>query len=239
MYNREIDGQVYTFGVSGKLWRDALLMYDHQTRSLWSHITGQAVEGTCQGKQLKILVSMPKITWQVWKTNYPETKVLSVAYNPNHPGQQREDEVQDRYRQYHLSSRTGISKIEYNDFRLRNKEQIVGARIDDHYRAYPFSAFEGKAVINDTIDQTPVLVFHHNDSGATAVFLSLLETEKLTFVDHTDYLVRDEQTETLWNLITGTAIEGRLKGKKLKRYPAINVYWFAWARYHPDTTVYR
>ena len=148
MYNREIDGQVYTFGVSGKLWRDALLMYDHQTRSLWSHITGQAVEGTCQGKQLKILVSMPKITWQVWKTNYPETKVLSVAYNPNHPGQQREDEVQDRYRQYHRSSRTGISKIEYNDFRLRNKEQIVGARIDDHYRAYPFSAFEGKADLN-------------------------------------------------------------------------------------------
>ncbi len=98
MYNREIDGQVYTFGVSGKLWRDALLMYDHQTRSLWSHITGQAVEGTCQGKQLKILISMPKITWQVWKTNYPETKVLSVAYNPNHPGQQREDEIQDRYR---------------------------------------------------------------------------------------------------------------------------------------------
>ena len=182
---------------------------------------------------------MPKITWQVWKTNYPETKVLSAAYNPNQPGQQREDEVQDRYRPYHRSSRTGISKIEYNDFRLRNKEQIVGARIDDHYRAYPFSAFEGKAVINDTIDQTPVLVFHHNDSGATAVFLSLLETEKLTFVDHTDYLVRDEQTETLWNLITGTAVKGRLKGKKLKRYPAINVYWFAWARYHPDTTVYR
>ena len=79
MYSREIDGQVYTFGVSGKLWRDALLMYDHQTRSLLSHITVQAVEGTCQGKQLKILVSMPKITWQVWKTNYPETKVLSVA----------------------------------------------------------------------------------------------------------------------------------------------------------------
>ena len=61
MSGREIDGLTYTFGVSGKLWRDALLMYDHQTRSLWSHITGQAVKGASQGKQLQVLVSMPKI----------------------------------------------------------------------------------------------------------------------------------------------------------------------------------
>ena len=53
MYSREIDGQVYTFGVSGKLWRDALLMYDHQTRSLWSHITGQAVERYLPGKTVE------------------------------------------------------------------------------------------------------------------------------------------------------------------------------------------
>ena len=54
MYGREIDGLTYTFGVSGKLWRGALLMYDHQTRSLWSHITGQAVKGASQRKQLQV-----------------------------------------------------------------------------------------------------------------------------------------------------------------------------------------
>jgi uncharacterized protein (DUF3820 family) len=34
------------------------------------------------------------------------------------------------------------------------------------------------------------------------------------------------------------AMEGKLKGRTLERLPAMNIYWFAWARYHPETTVY-
>jgi hypothetical protein len=34
------------------------------------------------------------------------------------------------------------------------------------------------------------------------------------------------------------ATEGKLKGKELERLPAMNIYWFAWARYHPETTIY-
>ena len=104
-------------------------MYDHQTRSLWSHITGQAVKGASQGKQLQVLVSMPKIAWQLWKENCPETKVLSVANNTDSPGQHRENEVQDRYQQYDQSSSAGVSQTQYTDSRLKNKEQVVGIRI--------------------------------------------------------------------------------------------------------------
>ena len=213
-------------------------MYDHQTRSLWSHITGQAVKGASQGKQLQVLVSMPKIAWRLWKENCPETKVLSVANNTDSSGQHRENEVQDRYQQYHQSSSAGVSQTQYTESRLKNKEQVVGIRINEDYRAYPFFAFKEKSVINDVVDQTPILVFHHQDSGATAVFLSRFETKQLTCAEHSGYLVKDHQSQTLWNLITGTAIEGELKGTKLVRYPAINVYWFAWARYHPETTIY-
>jgi hypothetical protein len=34
VYARQVEGTVYTFGVSGKLIRNAMVMYDHQTRSL-------------------------------------------------------------------------------------------------------------------------------------------------------------------------------------------------------------
>ena len=87
MYSRELDGKTYTFGVSGKLWRDALVMYDHQTRTLWSHITGEAIEGALKGKRLTVLSSMPRIAWKEWKQHYPETKVLSVSYGPRHQEQ--------------------------------------------------------------------------------------------------------------------------------------------------------
>ena len=45
MYARPTDdeGRPLTFGVSGKLWRDALVMFDRQTGSLWSQISGDAI----------------------------------------------------------------------------------------------------------------------------------------------------------------------------------------------------
>ena len=139
--------------------------------------------------------------------------MLSVANNTDSPGQHRENEVQDRYQQYDQSSSAGVSQTQYTDSRLKNKEQVVGIRINEDYRAYPFFAFKEKSVINDVVDQTPILVFHHHDSGVTAVFLSRLETKQLTFVELSDHLVKDHQSQTVWNLITGTAIEGELKGK--------------------------
>ena len=39
-------------------------------------------------------------------------------------------------------------------------------------------------------------------------------------------------------MITGEATEGKLNGKTLERIPTMNIYWFAWGRYHPETTVH-
>ncbi|NIO03067.1 MAG: DUF3179 domain-containing protein [Proteobacteria bacterium] len=36
VYTRKIDDQIYTFGVSGRLHRSNVLLYGHQTESLWS-----------------------------------------------------------------------------------------------------------------------------------------------------------------------------------------------------------
>jgi len=235
VYSRELDGQTYTFGVSGKLWRDALLMYDHQTRTLWSHITGEAVQGQPKGKQLKMLAAIPRIAWKDWKFNYPETKVLSV---PFHPERRREDQRQDTYAMYHAGLDTGISPTRYTDNRLRNKELVVGTRVNEHYRVYPFTAFAKKSIFNDEVDSVSVLAFHDKDSNATAVFLRTVEGQTLAFEKARGYSVKDTTTGTTWNLVTGMATEGKLRGKELERLPAMNIYWFAWARYHPETTIY-
>ena len=42
VYAREVNGEELTFGVSGLLLRDALVMFDHQTDSLWSQFIGKA-----------------------------------------------------------------------------------------------------------------------------------------------------------------------------------------------------
>ena len=239
MYSRELDGKTYTFGVSGKLFRDALLMYDHQTRTLWSHITGEAVQGELKGKRLKMLAGTPRITWKDWKRNQPLTKVLSVANDFRGPERGIQDIRTDNYAMYHASSDAGISGTQYTDDRLMNKELVVGVRINESYRAYPFTTFKKKSIINDEVGDVPVLAFHDLDSNATAVFLRVVDEQTLRFEPARGYFVKDVTTKTTWNLITGMATKGKLKGHTLERLPAMNIYWFAWARYHPETTVYK
>mgnify|MGYP001820455158 CR=1 FL=1 len=45
VYEREIDGRVLDFGVSGLLYNSSLVMYDRQTETLWSHFTGEPLHG--------------------------------------------------------------------------------------------------------------------------------------------------------------------------------------------------
>lgn len=58
MYAREVEGRTLTFGVSGKLILNALVMYDRQTDSLWSQFLGVAVQGPLAGTKLEVLPSV-------------------------------------------------------------------------------------------------------------------------------------------------------------------------------------
>ena len=214
-------------------------MYDHQTRSIWSHITGEAIRGPLKGKQLKPLASMPQIAWKAWQLNYPKTEVLSV---PTRSGM-RENQSQDVYADYHASQRAGVSGMEYTGDRLPNKTLVVGVQVETkeggtQFRAYPLTHFTETAVINDTLGEVPLLIFHDKTSFATAVFKRNVAADARTFMPQDRYFVEDS-TETRWNLVTGEAISGKDEGKRLERLPAVNIYWFAWARYYPETSIYR
>ena len=57
MYAREVDGEEYTFGVSGKLIMNGLVLYDRETNTHWSHLPGVAVDGALENAQLDYLPS--------------------------------------------------------------------------------------------------------------------------------------------------------------------------------------
>ncbi len=44
-FDRVVDGRELTFGVSGMLFHDNLVMYDYQTNTLWSQLLGQSLRG--------------------------------------------------------------------------------------------------------------------------------------------------------------------------------------------------
>ncbi len=84
-YDPIIEGKRYTFGVSGKLYKSNVLLYDHQTESLWSQILTEAVTGPKTGTDLKTF-PVVETTWRSWKKQHPDTLVLSLntGYSRNY-----------------------------------------------------------------------------------------------------------------------------------------------------------
>jgi len=96
-----INGRQLIFGVSGLLYRRNLVLYDVETGSLWSQLLSEAVAGPLAGKEMKVL-PVEHSAWGVWKTRYPDTRVLSFA-----TGGQR-DYRQDPYSSYLISRKPAL-----------------------------------------------------------------------------------------------------------------------------------
>jgi len=72
---RFADGSETVFGVSGRLWRDDLVLYDERTESLWSQLLAAAIRGPLTGDRLT-LVASSLTTWGAWRRRHPDTQVL-------------------------------------------------------------------------------------------------------------------------------------------------------------------
>ena len=150
MYDRRIAGKELTFGVSGKLHANSLIMYDHQTDSLWSHLVGAAVTGPLKGEKLKPLQSM-FTQWNTWRTSYPDSRVLNS-------GRSSIFALRDPYESYYRSPDTGIIPTRLSDKRIYPKEYVLGLVLNDKARAYPFSVLSRHEIVNDKVGGIPIAV---------------------------------------------------------------------------------
>jgi hypothetical protein len=229
VYAREIDGREFSFGVSGKLIRNVLVMYDRQTESYWSQLLGESVEGEMIGTKLDFLPSW-MMNWEAWKGIHPDTVAL-------HKGGMRGG--RDTYESYYRSSSAGVIGETLFDDRLYTKEFVVGVEIGSASIAYPFSALNDEPIVNDTVEGTDLLVVFDKESAASAVFSRKLGEQTLTFTsDSSDRIMVDEETESRWDSLSGLAISGPLAGGQLERIKSTTSFWFGWKDFHPDTAVY-
>lgn len=239
VYIRErVNDEPIEFGVSGKLWMNALLMYDRQTHSLWSHITGEAIAGILKGKILKRVPST-HATWGEWKQANPSTLLLSKG------GLWGRKYDTDPYQDYYADDkRIGMVPLKHPDKRISPKERVVGIMIGPEARAYPFSSLERFPVVNDTLYDRGIVVVFSSKSKTATVFDRRLGNKILTFKEKKtsasgELLITDNETASVWRGLNGEAVEGELKGQKLEQMPNMVSFWFAWKDYFPDTTIFQ
>ena len=128
MYDRNLDGQKLSFGVSGKLWKNVLIMYDRQTDTLWSHLTGEGLIGPLKGKRLGTFPAA-MMRYSEWTQLYPDTLVLKKKLK-GMGGSVFRSSSRDPYEGYYYSSQTGVIPEKYRDNRLHPKTLVVALTLD-------------------------------------------------------------------------------------------------------------
>ena len=211
---------------------NALVMYDHQTKSLWSQFLGQAVRGEFEGTKLEFVPAL-MTEWATWLELHPDTKALDkggrMAYDP--------------YTSYYRSGQAGVLGETVRDDRLPTKEFVIGLENDGEAIAYPYRVLSETPVINDTFQDVPIVVVLDPESVTGVVFHREVEGQILTFEVAEDQgtgslEIVDQETGSRWVALTGKAVEGPLVGGELQRFRAHLAFWFSWKDYYPHTEVY-
>ncbi|MGB3687098.1 MAG: DUF3179 domain-containing protein [Ornithinimicrobium sp.] len=241
-FERDLDGEVLTFGTSGRLYRDNLVMYDRQTESLWPQLTGQASIGVKTGTQLTA-IPLGTVAWTDFLAAHPDADVLS----------------QDTgfAREYGSNPYTGYDEPDGDllfdlgddvDDRLSTKERVVGISGESADIAYLRSALIGVDPVQIDVDGDPVVLWHESgqasaldtreisegaDVGTVGVFTPIVAGQELTFSRVGDSFT-DEQTGSSWDVL-GRATAGSLAGESLQPVTHLDTFWFAWVLFHPDT----
>ena len=242
-YDRKLGERILDFGTSGKLYQSALVMYDRQTESLWSHFTGQAVIGTLTGAQLE-LIPMSTVAWSDWRDANADGLVLSrdtghnrdYGENP-YPGY---DDVDDQPFLFEVEA----------DGRLAAKERVVGIRRGSDAVAIRTTELFKRRVTEIEVDGQRLVVWLQRgtasaldessvdtgrDVGATGVFEPTVDGRHLTFKPRKNGF-RDVETRSTWDVL-GNATNGPLAGAKLTPVEHVDTFWFAWAAFLPDTRI--
>lgn len=233
VFNRVVDGQELTFGVSGYLFHNNLVMYDHQSNTLWSQVLAQGIKGAYNREQLEVLGAFQS-TWGAWKAEHPDTLVLSARQM----GKQA-DEVIDPYVGYYTSGAPGLGGQAELDERLPAQTLVVGIKIGREERAYSFEDIRQLGVINDELGGIPILLVYNAKLNSVAGYARLLDGQALSFeLSQNGKALKDAESASLWDIELGQATEGPFAGERLSRLTAPIVFWFAWSDIYPDTELY-
>lgn len=244
VFDRRLGKRVLDFGTTGLLRKSDLVMYDRQTESWWQQFGGQALVGELTGAVLKTIDSQI-VAFKEFQQTYPNGKVLS-----------RDTGFKKPYGKNYIMGYDKIDSSPFyytdkNDTRLRPMERVLGVTAAGINRIYPFTLLKNNPVINDEINGVSVVIFYHDGMraiaenynvkkawqvGAAMAFYRKVNKQMLTFIQ-IDNKIFDQQTHSQWNMF-GQAINGKLKGVKLKTASKGVHFSFAWFAFLPDSEVY-
>lgn len=232
VYSPKVGEKIEEFRLVG-MDRFNAMFEDKSTGSWWRQVNGEAVAGELKGTTLTELHS-EQTTLESWVAQHPNTLVLQ-------PDLKFLKEYEDLKGYGRATMKTEDNKLEGIDTASwKKKSLVVGVDINGVARAYDWNQLKKERVINDTLNQTPIVLVLEPDGHTFHAFTTNkgIGGEALHLIYNTNTrAMQDTTTQTVWNL-KGKCIEGAMQGKRLQPIQAYQEFWHSWETFHPNTTKY-
>ena len=134
-----------------------------------------------------------------------------------------------------------VSQDEASDW-LGSREPVISLEIDGQARAYPIQILMWHEIVNDELAGVPVAVTFCPLCYSAIVFDRRLDGEVYEFgvsglLRHSDMIMYDRTTESLWQQFSGEALVGDLTGKELTIVSSQLIAFEQFRESHPDAPV--
>lgn len=190
---------------------------DSETGSWWRQVTGEAVAGPLTGQVLPEVESMQLSAGKFFMM-YPFGKIM----DPDKASTRFYDSLGRYERGKSKSALTGTDSASWKD-----KSWVIGIQIGSVSKAYDWNQLKQQRVINDKLNDTPVVVAISDDGQSFTAFQRPNEND--LFSIQSDTL---KATSAQYDFSGRPTVDGV---PALKRIPVYQEFWHSWRTFHPET----
>ena len=211
-------------------WRGGVMVVQDREGTLWSALTGTALDGPQKGKKL---VRVPSLTtqWGHWLLLHPESTAYDLFDGKKYPMAELPTEFSDE-------ARKSMGRV---DDRLPFDATMMGIEGEKNQLAVSLAGLGERACFLDQIDGRDVAVLWYGPTRSAVAFFAHLDGQKLTLyadkISPETAPFKDRETGSRWTL-AGRAVDGPLRGKELEWAPSVQCRWYAWSHEYPQTRIH-
>ena len=192
---------------------------DATTKSWWRQVTGEAIAGELKGEKLPEVLSK-QTSLAEWLRLYPNSLVMQTdsSFVSSYDTTLKYESGKSK------NKLTGTDSLSWKD-----KSWVIGIKAGDKRKAYDWNQLKTERLIQDKIDNTPILLVLANDNKSFFAFErpdanSLFTLNKDTLMLNTHHY-----------RIDGQGIDTSFS---LKPLPAYQEFWHSWRTFNPNTKKY-
>jgi len=211
-------------------WRKGVMLVKGKDGTIWSALSGRAIEGPKKGAKLKRIPNL-MTHWGHWLTLHPKSVAYRMYDGKKYPGAELPKGMDS-------SAKQSMGKV---DDRLSADTMVMGVEGANTTKAFPLDKAKERDCFIGKVDGDSVAVFWYKATKTAVTYSTKLGDRNLTFyADKTapeSAPFKDKETNSSWT-IAGRAVEGPLKGSKLKWVNGVQCRWYAWAAEYPETKIF-